>query len=163
MKDAIFELARRVVRTRFEDLPEEVITTAKMFILDTFGVGLAGSTAAGCGDVVQLIKEQGGRSDSSILVYGGKVPAQEAAFANSMMIHALDFDDSHEGQVGAHCNVTVLPAALALAPVEYDVALRAVAHRSEPQFRAQAWHRSDRTDPASPQRCIVTGRRRRAR
>lgn len=115
MKDAIFELARKVVQTEYEDLPKEVIATAKMFILDTFGVALAGSTAAGCAEVVKLIKEQGGRPDSSILVYGGKVPAHEATFVNSMMIHSRDFDDAHEGAVGAHCNVTVLPAALALA------------------------------------------------
>ncbi len=115
MKDAIFDLARKVVKTEYEDLPQEVIATAKMFILDTFGVALAGSTAAGCAEVVNLIKEQGGRPDSTILVYGIKVPAQEATFVNSMMMHSRDFDDAHEGGVGGHCNVTVLPAALALA------------------------------------------------
>lgn len=86
-----------------------------MFILDTIGVAMAGSTATGCAEVVNMIKDQGGRPDSSVLIYGGKVPAQEAAFANSMMIHGRDFDDTHDGQVGAHCNVSVLPAALALA------------------------------------------------
>lgn len=115
MQDAIFDLARGVVQTRYEDIPAEVIATAKLFILDTLGVALAGSTATGCSEVVQLIKEQGGRPDSSILVFGGKVPTQEAAFANSMMVHGRDFDDTHEAQVGAHCNVSVLPAALALA------------------------------------------------
>lgn len=114
MKDAIFNLAKNVVQTRYEDLPADATAAAKMFIIDTLGVALAGSTATGCSEVVDLIKEQGGKPDSSILVYGGKVPAQEAAFANSMMIHGRDFDDTHEGQVGGHCNVSVLPAALSL-------------------------------------------------
>ncbi|MBI5967006.1 MAG: MmgE/PrpD family protein [Deltaproteobacteria bacterium] len=115
MRDAIFDLAKSVVQTSYEDIAVENIPTAKMFILDTLGVALAGSTATGCSEVVHLIKEQGGRPDSSILVFGGKAPAQDAAFANSMMIHGRDFDDTHEGLVGAHCNVSVLPAALALA------------------------------------------------
>ena len=115
MEDPIFDIASFLTKTRFEDLPEEAVAAAKTFIIDTFGVALAGSTAAGCAEVVRLIKEQGGRPDSSILIYGGKVPAQEAAFANSMMIHGRDFDDTHEGPIVAHCNVSVLPAALALA------------------------------------------------
>ena len=115
MKDVIFDLARSVVQTKLEDIPKEAIYIAKMFVIDTLGVALAGSTATGCAEVVKMIKEQGGRPDSSILIYGGKAPAQEAAFANSMMIHGRDFDDTHEGPVGAHCNVSVLPAALALA------------------------------------------------
>ena len=115
MKDVIFDLARGVVQARYEDIPAAVVATAKLFILDTIGVALAGSTASGCSEVVQLLKEQGGRPDSSIFVFGGKVPAQEAAFANSMMIHGRDFDDTHEGQMGGHCHVSVLPAALALA------------------------------------------------
>jgi 2-methylcitrate dehydratase PrpD len=115
MRDAIFDLAKMVVKTDLQEIPAGAISIAKMFILDTLGVALAGSTATGCSDVVRMIQEQGGRPDSSILVLGGKVPAPEAAFANSMMIHGRDFDDTYEGQVGAHCNVSVLPAALALA------------------------------------------------
>ena len=115
MKDVIFDLARNIVQTKLENIPQDAVHIAKMFVIDTLGVALAGSTASGCAEVVKMIKEQGGRPDSSILIYGGKVPAQEAAFANSMMIHGRDFDDTHEGGAGAHCNVSVLPAALALA------------------------------------------------
>jgi 2-methylcitrate dehydratase PrpD len=115
MKDVIFDLARNVLQTKLENVPQEAVHTAKMFVIDTLGVALAGSTATGCAEAVKMIKEQGGRPDSSILIYGGKVPAQEAAFANSMMIHGRDFDDTHEGPAGAHCNVSVLPAALAMA------------------------------------------------
>ncbi|MCX5910088.1 MAG: MmgE/PrpD family protein, partial [Deltaproteobacteria bacterium] len=114
MKDAIFALAENVVKTDFQNIPVEATALAKMFILDTLGAALAGSTATGCTEIVRLIKEQGGRTDSSILVFGGKVPAPEAAFANSAMIHGRDFDDTYEGDVVAHCNVSVLPAALAL-------------------------------------------------
>lgn len=115
VQDAIFDLARGVVRTRFEDIPGPAVARAKMFILDSFGVALAGSTATGCAEVVRLVKEKEGRPESSILVFGGKAPADDAALANSMLIHGRDFDDTHEGPAGAHCNASVLPAALALA------------------------------------------------
>lgn len=117
MEDVIFDLARKTVNANYEDLPAEVVSTAKTFILDSIGVGLAGSTAAGYTEILRMIRERGGRPDSSILVFGDKVPAQEAAFANSLLIHGRDFDDTHEG-LGAHCNVTALPAALALAEKE---------------------------------------------
>ncbi len=115
MQDVIYDLAGMVAKTEFSDIPAEAVSTAKMFILDTLGVSMAGSTASGCSEVIKMIQEQGGRPDSSILIFGGKVPAQEAAFANSMMIHGRDYDDTYEGPVGAHCNVSVLPAALTLA------------------------------------------------
>lgn len=59
MEDAIFDLARTVVQTRYEDLSPESIRITKMFILDSFGVALAGSTATGCKEAIQLIKELG--------------------------------------------------------------------------------------------------------
>jgi len=42
--DAIDSFARHVVGTRFEDLPGIAVAAAKTFILDTLGVGIAGSS-----------------------------------------------------------------------------------------------------------------------
>ena len=42
--DAIHDFAAHVFRARYEDLPEAAIRAAKTFILDTIGVGLAGSS-----------------------------------------------------------------------------------------------------------------------
>src|SRR5947207_2863923 len=41
--DAISAFADHVVRTGFHDLPGDAVKSAKTFILDTLGVGLAGS------------------------------------------------------------------------------------------------------------------------
>ena len=57
---------------------------------------MAGSSAPGCDTVVDYIEECGGKEESTIMVYGGRVPSSNAAFANSIMGHALDFDDTHD-------------------------------------------------------------------
>ena len=50
--DAIDDFAAHVVTTRFDDLPEAVVGRAKVFILDTLGVGLAGSDGPGAARLV---------------------------------------------------------------------------------------------------------------
>ena len=42
--DAIVDLARHVVGTRYEDIPEEAIGATKRFLFDSIGVGIAGSS-----------------------------------------------------------------------------------------------------------------------
>ena len=50
--DAIAIIADHVVKCRVSDLPSEAIGAAKTFILDTFGVGLAGSSEPPAADLV---------------------------------------------------------------------------------------------------------------
>jgi len=112
--DSVKKLVDHVTGTQFSDLPEAVVDNAKRFILDSLGVAIAGSSAPGCKEVVDLVKELGGKPEATILIYGGKVPSPSAAMANSMMMHALDFDDTLD-ESALHAHVSVLPAALATA------------------------------------------------
>ncbi len=111
-KDAVFALSEYIRETTFERLPPEVVEVTKHFILDTLGVALAGSSAPGCKEVVALIGEWGGKPESTVWTYGGRVPAPQAGFLNSMMAHSLDFDETHD-DAALHAHVSVLPAALA--------------------------------------------------
>ena len=112
--DVAFTLADHIVNTDYESLPAEVVAVTKKFIIDSIGVGFAGSSASGNAEIIDLLKEWGGRKDSSIMVYGLKMPAPDAAFANSLLIHSADYDDTFD-QTATHANVTSLPAALSLA------------------------------------------------
>jgi 2-methylcitrate dehydratase PrpD len=96
------------------DIPQRVLDVTNWFLLDALGVAMAGAASAGGREVMELVKSWGGRPESSLWVYGGRVPAPNAAFANSVLIHALDFDDTYV-QAGAHVNAVVLPAAMAAA------------------------------------------------
>ncbi|MHB1162729.1 MAG: MmgE/PrpD family protein [Chloroflexota bacterium] len=113
MEDTVNLLARHVARTRYETLPPRVIELTKLFILDTLGTMMAGSAAPGCKEVVGLVKEWGGKPDSAIAVFGGAVPAPEAALANTMMAHALDLDDLHDEAV-VHCSCCQVSTGLAV-------------------------------------------------
>ncbi|MBI4329777.1 MAG: MmgE/PrpD family protein [Chloroflexi bacterium] len=113
--DASFALARNVASARFEDIPADAIRVAKTSVLDTLGIILAASTLGeGCREVADLVKEGGGKTESTIIGFGGRVPAWMAAFANGTMAHSLEYDENHV-TARIHCGVTVVPASFAVA------------------------------------------------
>ncbi len=99
---------------RFDDLPAEVIDCAKKLILDTLGVTIAGSSARGIDTFVNLTKEWGGKRESSILIWGDKVPAPNAVACNASMARANDFDAVHEKSI-VHITAPIVPGCLAIA------------------------------------------------
>lgn len=107
-------LVQYITEMRFSHIPEPALEATKWFLLDTLGVAVAGASAPGCLEVVQLVKDWGGKPESTLWFDGGKVPAIHAALSNSVLIHALDFDDTLV-DAGLHANAVVLPAALATA------------------------------------------------
>lgn len=114
-KDVAYTFAQNVVRVRYEDLPNEVIETTKKSILDTLGVIIAASgMVPGIAEIVELVKEAGGREESTIVGFGGRVPAWMAAFANAAMGHALDYDDLHHGAM-LHPSSPTVTAGFAIA------------------------------------------------
>jgi len=112
--DIARELVRCLCKVKFEDLPTDLVEVTKKEILDALATGVGGSSAPGIREVVDIVKDWGGKEESTILVYGGKVPAPDAVLANAPMMHALDFDDTHDGAV-LHPAVVAVPTALAVA------------------------------------------------
>ncbi len=113
--DAALALAENVVSVTYEDIPSDVVEVTKKSILDTLGVIVAGSTAdKACKEIVELAKEGGGKEESTIIAFGGKVPSWMAAFANGSMSHVLDYDNIHHRASG-HPAAQTLPAAFAIA------------------------------------------------
>jgi len=111
--DAAYLFARNFVDTKYEDLPPEVVEATKKEILDLLGVALGGASQPGATQVCALVKEWGGKEESSIIGCKQKVPAPNAAQANATMAHALDFDDVHEAAV-MHPGVASIPVAMAV-------------------------------------------------
>jgi len=119
------EVANFVARTRYRDIPKDVVQLARGFILDGVGVALAGSTDE-CSRIMQhQIRQAGGRSDCSILGTSHMAPAPKAALANGIAAHAMDYDDtqlstSKEAVYGllTHPTTPVLAAVLAIGEKE---------------------------------------------
>ena len=114
MADIMLDLVRNIVNIRYEDLPPEAVDYAKKSILDTIAVTIAGSTAEGCKAVVELVKGFGGKKESTVWVYGGRVPAPLAGLAIGPMARARDLGDVHENG-GGHVTEYILPAAYPVA------------------------------------------------
>jgi 2-methylcitrate dehydratase PrpD len=95
-------------------IPPPVIAAAKLHLLDTIGCGLAAHAIGEGDEAADLVIEQGGRPESTVIGNRDLLPAPSAALANGMLCHRLDYDDTHTG-AGTHVSVTVAPAAVAAA------------------------------------------------
>lgn len=104
----------RVRGRRFEDLPADVVALARHCTLDWLAVTLAGSLEPVARIVRDEVLEQGGAPQASLLGWGDRVAAGQAALVNGTAGHALDYDDVAETFLG-HPSAPVLPAVLALA------------------------------------------------
>src|SRR3954451_13742700 len=108
------ELASRIRALRYADLPADVVHWAKVGIVDTVGVTLAGSSPVDPG--VAILERVLPPSQGSSLVFGTtrRAGALDAALINGTAAHALDFDDCNNTFCG-HPSAPILPALFALA------------------------------------------------
>ncbi|HTW68467.1 MAG TPA: MmgE/PrpD family protein [Acetobacteraceae bacterium] len=105
--------AAHALGVRFADLPEVAREHAAVFILDSLGVGIAGSSVEG-GDGLLRVASSWGQPVASVWGRRAKVSAPAAAFLNAWQMHNQEYDCLHEGAV-VHALASVLPAALAVA------------------------------------------------
>ena len=113
-------LAAHVVDTAWADIPREAVQASKRLALDTLAVAWAGSSAPGVREARELLAEEGGKPESSVWAFGGRLPARVAAFINSAAAAALDYDGMRATERGSvHADSVVLPAALAVAEREH--------------------------------------------
>ena len=110
-------LARELLERRDEGLPENVLRQTVVRVIDTIGVALAGfadppgrAAAAVARSAVGL----GGLGGATIWGDGSRASTADAAFANSVAAHALDYDDSSADTV-THTGSIAVPIGLALA------------------------------------------------
>jgi aconitate decarboxylase len=110
--DAIAAFAEHVVGTGYDDLPAPAIAAAKTFILDSFGVGVAGSAAPWAKELVDTATRWGSGEDARVWVHGAALPAPAAAMCNGWQIHNSEYDCVHEAAV-VHPMAVLLSATVA--------------------------------------------------
>ncbi len=94
----------------YEDIPQDIQTNAKKFILDVIGVILGAKAVLSSSTMIDtIIHDLGGQPDSTIMGYGVKVSPNLAALANGTMGHAFDMDDDHREGI-QHPTIVVFPA-----------------------------------------------------
>ncbi|MCC6777947.1 MAG: MmgE/PrpD family protein [Hyphomicrobiales bacterium] len=107
-------IARHIVRTELESLPTAAVQATKAHILHTVATTLAGSSAPGVAELVEVLRDFEARPVSTIIGWDLRVPPAYAAMANSLVGHALDFDNNDD-RIAYKSSVCAVPAALAVA------------------------------------------------
>ena len=116
-------VAEFVIRTKYENIPADVIELGKKSMLDGLGLALAGSRAES-GPISRKFVEQSGAcaGKSTIIGTAQKTSPRFAALVNGISIHADDFDDTQLAAAKdrvygllTHPTVPVLPAIFAIA------------------------------------------------
>jgi len=107
-------LAEFASSARFHDLPEDVVSKAKLLILDTLGVAIGSSTLDFGDDTLGLAEEWQTASGASVIGRGIRVQPHHAALINGILAHGQDFDDTHTESV-VHSSGAIVPAMLACA------------------------------------------------
>ncbi|HET7160032.1 MAG TPA: MmgE/PrpD family protein, partial [Burkholderiales bacterium] len=105
------ELARRINALRYEDLPPQAVHWAKIGILDTVGVTLAGSDDPSATIVAGVLA---GNGAALLLGTDKRTAPLDAALVNGTAAHALDYDDC-SNTLGGHPSAPILPALFAIA------------------------------------------------
>jgi 2-methylcitrate dehydratase PrpD len=106
-------LSEYLADARFEDLPNDAVEATKSHILHTLGTIIAGSRAPGVQQVLNCVSQWGAKDESTVLVYGNKLPAPSAALVNATMGHCFHIDVKDDRR-SYPTGVAAIPAALAL-------------------------------------------------
>jgi 2-methylcitrate dehydratase PrpD len=93
-------------------LPEEVVEKAKHHVLDTIAAMISGSELPPGRAALQFAHVYGGREIATVVASKLACGPIEAAFANGVLAHSDETDDSH-GPSRSHPGVSVVAAALA--------------------------------------------------
>ncbi len=111
MKSPTDELLNFVMRTKFEDLPKEVVQQSKLVILDSIGIALAALKSEKGRYGITLAKKFGGSSEAAILGTNMRASCSASAFANGELMNALDWDAF---PLPTHAPPVVIPPLLAI-------------------------------------------------
>ena len=112
-------ITAHLTTTRYDDIDSATIELAKRRVLDVIGCAFGGAAIDGNLELLQLLRDWGGKGEATVLGHGGKLPAHQAAFINGIMARSNDLEVMtfvHEGQrMASHNAGSTVPTALALA------------------------------------------------
>jgi 2-methylcitrate dehydratase PrpD len=93
-------------------IPAEVRARAKHLILDAVGIAYASGRYDFAHKTLSAMGGLAGEGRVPVIGLPRRLPARDAALVNGVLVHGLDFDDTHTGGV-IHATASVWPAVLA--------------------------------------------------
>lgn len=95
------------------DIPVVVRERARYLILDAVGIALASTQFDFAHRTLNALREFGSGA-SDVIGYGAKLPLRDAVMMNGLLVHGLDYDDTHMRGV-IHATSSCFPTALGMA------------------------------------------------
>ncbi|MGD8603731.1 MAG: MmgE/PrpD family protein [Anaerolineales bacterium] len=161
------KMAEFALNLQYEDIPPEAVKEAKRFLLDSMGCALAAVNNEDMQAMVRFTEKLGGTSEATVIGYGLRTNAPNAALMNCLLTRALDYNDiyweqdpSHPSDLigavlaAAEANDMDTRQALVAIVIAYELELR-WCHAAEPGVREVGWHHATLTQFVSP---LVAGR-----
>lgn len=107
------QIARWAADVTIDDVPAEVVERARLHILDCVGLAYAAAPFDFAKRALAAVSEFG-EGDSAVIGHTQRLPLRDAALINGILVHGLDYDDTHLPGV-VHASASAFPTALAVA------------------------------------------------
>lgn len=106
------ELAQYISNLKYEDLPGEVVSAARIAVMDWLGSVLAGSQEEPAIMAASIIDRAGGNPQATLIGFDRRSSALNAALLNGLSCHILELDDLHRSSI-LHPAAPIISAAAA--------------------------------------------------
>ncbi len=107
-------IAKRAIELNRSAVPDDVWEYLKLCLADAVGIAFASRHYEFARKALDSLGLLGSAGQSSIIGQEAPAALRDAAMMNGLLIHGLDFDDTHLASV-VHCTASAFPAALAIA------------------------------------------------
>ena len=108
------ELAEFAASFDYGAIPGTVRARAKHLVLDAVGIALASAQFDFAHRAYAAVVDLGGNGSSVVLGFAGHLPLRDAVVMNGILVHGLDYDDTHVAGI-VHTSASSFPLALGLA------------------------------------------------
>jgi len=108
------QIARFIAGFRSMDIPDHAMARARDLLLDSTGIALASHGYEFASRAMAAIEELDSGGDSAVIGSPKRFEMRNAALVNGILIHGLDYDDTHSRGV-IHSTASIYPTVLALA------------------------------------------------
>ena len=122
LKSVTTDISEFISRVAIADVPMKVRETAKLHLIDGLATMIAGSDDGASRAIRNYILALDGKGEATVIGTATKFAAQQAALANGVQGHVLDYDDTQLATLSSrpfgqqtHPTTPVLASALALA------------------------------------------------
>jgi len=107
-------LAEFAADLSLSDVPLSVRIRAKHLLLDAIGCAYAAREEEFAGRIARSVARLAGAGPRRVVGLPHRLPLRDAALVNGMLMHGLDYDDTHAAGI-IHLTVSTFPAGLAAA------------------------------------------------